>query len=379
MSTYVADLAFTPVSEVEPCPDRPGLKRVKPSSIGPRETFDVQPCEMTDMAQDSFVPDLLANGFDTADISSLAGLQEVLERCRQAGWVEDEDVAAIRSAIDGATLELGGGRTITVQFVSDDGLFMRKAGPNGLKITGEMGKVNDHGAAVAVHADQDVLGTPLVQLMEGRAPELFHHEAPDSSNDSGSMNLLNVWIPLSATVRPLVLADSTTIDRPKHQLRYGILVDGFLEREESSRINDIWSFLYDEAHEWYFRSDMTASTAYVFDTLSTAHGSVILPGEDVAEKAYLALGEALDALANGDVEALRGAVADFEAEEPEVATPALRVAITEMHRLIAVAEANAQTLCAEESEATAWITQAEAARSAVERKSIELRIVASSS
>ncbi len=124
---------------------------------------------------------------------------------------------------------------------------------------------------------------------------------------------------------------------------------------------------------------MNASTAYVFDTLSTAHGSAILPGEDVAERSYLALGVLLDAIDQGDAQALCAAATAHGPEQPEVATAPLRQAIDEMDRLIAEAEQNADHLCSDAGAAAQWIAQVGEARSAVERKSIELRIVASAS
>ena len=69
------------------------------------------------------------------------------------------------------------------------------------------------------------------------------------------------------------------LDRRRHQLRYGLATQSFLEREEDMTINDIWTFLHHPDQRWHLRSDMDHRSAYVFDTLSTAHGACTLPGE----------------------------------------------------------------------------------------------------
>jgi hypothetical protein len=141
----------------------------------------------------------------------------------------------------------------------------------------------DHDAAREVHADQDVEGTPLRQILRGAAPWLFHHDSPDRRNLRSPIHLINLWIPLEQATRPLALMDRRTLDRKAHQLRYGLPTDDFLRRREDMRINDIWTFLHDPRQQWYFTSSMPANTAYVFETLGTPHGSFILPGEALAE------------------------------------------------------------------------------------------------
>src|SRR5690606_15209679 len=101
--------------------------------------------------------------------------------------------------------------------------------------------------------------------------------------------LVNLWIPLQQVTRPLALMDRRTLDARAHQLRYALPTDGFLEREEDTRENDIWAFLHDAGQQWYFHSHMGHDRAYVFDTLGEPHGAFILPGEDVAEYYYLQL------------------------------------------------------------------------------------------
>src|SRR5690606_27658962 len=146
--------------------------------------------------------------------------------------------------------------------------------------------MNDHGGATSIHADQDVYGTPLTELMDGRAPSLFRHDSPDGSNDDAGLMLANLWIPLQQITQPLVLGDGRSIDRRRHQLRYGLATQSFLERDDDMVINDIWTFLHDPDQRWYLRSEMDHRSAYVFNTLSTPHGAAVLPGEDLAEQCY---------------------------------------------------------------------------------------------
>mgnify|MGYP000940183168 CR=1 FL=1 len=84
--------------------------------------------------------------------------------------VGEADAEVIRSSIDGAVLSCSGGRTITVLHLAGEGLFMRTGGPNGMSLVPTHTRgMNDHGVATSVHIDQDVYGTPLTQVMSGRA------------------------------------------------------------------------------------------------------------------------------------------------------------------------------------------------------------------
>jgi hypothetical protein len=42
-------------------------------------------------------------------------------------------------------------------------------------------EMNSHDAALVVHGDQGVRGTPLKQIMRGFAPCLFRHQTPDGN------------------------------------------------------------------------------------------------------------------------------------------------------------------------------------------------------
>jgi hypothetical protein len=296
---------------------------------------------------------------------------------REAGVVTDEDAATIRSSLQGAVLHRADGRTVTVLHLADEGFIMRKAGPNGMSVVGPRSSgMNDHGGATSVHADQDVFGTPLTQLMDGRAPSLFRHDSPDGDNRDAGLMLVNLWIPLQQITQPLVLADGRSIDRPRHQLRYGLATEGFLDRDDDMAVNDIWTFLHHPDQRWYVRSEMDHRRAYVFDTCSTAHGACTLPGEDVAERCYRSSEGAEAAVAAGDVAALVEAVTSIrQPDTPTDAPPALRAAIDAMAAVAEEAYADPASVVADGAEA--WLARSREARGRVVRMSLEMRMVVS--
>ncbi|WP_434424560.1 hypothetical protein [Nannocystis pusilla] len=182
-------------------------------------------------------------------------LQAALERVRVAGRLGPADAAEIRRNLLGRMFTLPSGERLWLLFIAREGFFMRRAGPGGMALTREPNpEMNEHDASVAVHADQDVEGTPLRQMMRGAAPWLFRHESPGRRNRLSRLALLNVWIPLEQVTRPLVLMDRRSLDRQRHQLRYGLITDAILPRGEDMRINDIWTFLHDDEQRWHFTS-----------------------------------------------------------------------------------------------------------------------------
>lgn len=373
-------LGFVPSSVAVPDADRPELLRAGPRAAAPyaRELVETHVVRATDTGHDDAArPDLLEFGFDTVDLSPLDALQRVCARVRDAGVVSEADAAVIRSSLQGSTLRCAGGRNITVLYLADEGFIMRKAGPNGMAVVGPQSDgMNDHGGATSVHADQDVFGTPLTQLMDGRAPTLFRHDSPDGANRDAGLMLVNLWIPLQQIAQPLALADGRTIDRRRHQLRYGLATESFLDREDDMAVNDIWTFLHDPDQRWYLRSDMDHRSAYVFDTLSTPHGACTLPGEDVAERCYRSLADAEAAVASGDVPALIEVLAPVRREgTPEQTPPALRNAIDAMVAVAGEALADPAYTCGEDAEA--WLTRSRDARQRLVRMSLEMRMVVS--
>jgi hypothetical protein len=375
--TYTVDLGFIPASQAVPDEERPPLLRARPRAATPygEEGIEVRACEATDWSQAEVDLDLFTLGFDEVDLTADRDLQAVLASVRSAGRISDEDGAAIRSALDGARLRCSSGRELQVLHVADEGLIMRTGGPNGLSLTGPTTRgMNGHGPATSVHSDQDVFGTPLTQLMDGRAPELFRHESPDGSNRHASLMLLNLWIPLQQITRPLVLADGRTVDRRSHQLRFGLATDSFLDRGEDQKVNDIWTFLHHPDQRWYFSSDLDHTRALVFDTLSTPHTAAVLSGEDAAERCYLALEAAEAAAERGDVAEVRRAASEARGATAPSAPPALRRAVDEMASLL---EQAADDPAAMVSGTQEWVARSRAARRRVVRMSIELRMVAS--
>ena len=373
-ATYPVLLGFAPESVAIPDPDHEGLRRAGPRSSAPYGDSNVElhACEATDCLDGDVAPGLLTFGFDTVDLSALDNVQAACAAIGAAGAVTDKQADEIRAALDGAILPTVGDQAVRVMHIADEGFIMRTAGPNGLSMVGPTSSgMNGHGQATSVHADQDVFGTPLTQLMDGRAPELFVHDSPDGFNHDAGLLLVNFWIPLHQITQPLVLADGRSIDRRRHQLRYGLATDSFLERDGEMVINDIWSFLHHDEQRWYFRSEMNHRHAHVFNTLSTPHGAGTLPGEDVAERCYLVL-EALEAAADRD--SVHAVLADHGGiDRVEITTPALADAIDTMRGLIDAAIADPGSIGGDE----AWLDAARLARRRVVRMSLELRMVVS--
>jgi hypothetical protein len=378
-ATVKVALGFVPPSAAIPDADHPGLLRAGPRASAPyaRRGLEHHECSVIDWYQDpSVVPDLLDVGFDTVDLSGLDAAQEACARVREAGSVTDDDATTIRAALEGAVLRCASGRTVKVMYLAPEGFIMRKSGPNGLSVVGERSTgMNDHGAATSVHADQDVYGTPLTQVMDGRAPSLFRHDSPDGHNHDAGLMLVNVWIPLQQITQPLVLGDGRSIDRQRHQLRYGLPTDTFLEREEDMAINDIWTFLHDPSQRWYLRSEMDHRTAYVFNTLSTPHGSCALPGEDIAEQCYRSLEDAEAAVVSVDRTALGEAVAYAPPALSLDVPPALRAAIATMGVVADEARRDPDSVCGPRAEQ--WLAASRSARRRVVRMSLEMRAVVS--
>lgn len=379
LAAVPVELGFLPPEQAIADPDHPGLLRAGPRAAAPYgdDRVEFHTCRATDLSVDrSESPDLVEGGLDTVDLTGLESLQAACARVLVAGRVEPDDAETIRGALDGAELPCASGRSLRVRFLAGEGFFMRTVGPCRMPMAPHADGMNDHGGAASVHADQDVYGTPLVQLMDGRAPELFRHVSPDGENHDADLMLVNLWIPLQQVVQPLVLADGRTIDRRRHQLRYGLRTTDFLDRDEDMAINDIWSFLHDDSQRWFFRSEMDFRSAWVFNTLSTPHGAGVLPGEDLAARCYRALQDVELAVGRGDAAAVTGAAREVAGSEiPEGAPAPLRLAIGRMLRLLARAEEDPSGTVS--SASAEWVEDSAAARRAVVRMSLELRLVVS--
>ncbi len=365
-----APLGFARPEHVLPDAERPGLLRARtlPMDTAADEAYDYRLCVLNDCTHaESAQPRLESAGCETVDLSSIAALQRAIESLRVEDRVTESSAQAIRDSLTGAYLELNDGKRLRIEHVADEGLIHRRAGPNGLDVNpGGVEGANGHGGAAAVHGDQDVFGTPLAQMMNGGAPELFRHRSPDACNETSPLFLLNLWIPIQQITRPLVLMDRRTLDQAKHQLRYGLPVTRFLDRDEASSVNDIWKFLPHPDQVWFYRSTMGPGEGWLFDTLGAPHGACVLPGEDAIESLFRLLGDALDAHTAADARALSG-IARAEPPSLSDSTPApVRAAWQRMTALLR--EANAP--------GDAWRVRVIDARDAVVRKSVEMRLVA---
>jgi hypothetical protein len=370
-----AQLAFTRPEHVTPAGAGPSRARTLDAgeAADPR-SYDLRRCRIADCG-DEFRPDLREHGFSHVDLSRMHALQAALERVRAAAHLGDADAAEIRRRLLGRALPLPDGARLWLLFIARDGFFMRRAGPNGLPLypaAHQLGR-NGHDAARTVHADQDVDGTPVRQILRGAAPWLFHHDSPRGANRRSRLHLLNLWIPLEQVTRPLALMDTRTVDRRAHQLRYGLPTDTFLRRDEDMRVNDIWTFLHDDAQRWYFTADMDPRRAYVFETLGTPHGSFIVPGEERAESSYRRLTAAV-AAARDEAAFLRALNAGTDPPSPEPGTEPLRRAIAAMDELIREGRLAAPAICRDDPRG--WLARAAQAAERVVRKSLEMRAIA---
>jgi len=368
------DLGFSKASEVVDDHEGRGLKRAitRPIDYDFEKQFERRRCKVQDLCAPAQVqPDLRRMGFETINLAPLEKLQTLLETIKDAGEIGEEEARQLRRHLTGAVFPLSRGRCLKMLNIAPEGLVMRTGGPNGLKVNPhlEMTGMNHHDVALAVHGDQDVRGTPLKQLMRGFAPFLFRHQTPDGSNRLSPLVLVNLWIPLQQITRPLTLMDRRTLDTRRHQLRYALPTDSFLDRKEDMKLNDIWAFLHDDAQQWYYHSRMGHETAYVFDTLGEPHGSFILPGEEVAEHYYLQLQQLRQQLLDGEP-VRRPTVAG--PEPPADTTAPLRRAIESMATLVATVPVDEPGKPAVD----VWLARSEEAMESVVRRSLEMRVVA---
>lgn len=368
-----ADLGFSRLAEVVDDDEGRGLRRAitRPVDLEFSSQFEHRRCQIRDLCGAGHPePGLRSMGFETIDLRDRKGLQSLLSEVKSAGEINVAQSKQLRRFLQGSVFRLSHGRCLKMLHVAPEGLVMRKGGPNGLKVEPDlaMTEMNHHDVALAVHGDQDVRGTPLRQIMRGFAPSLFNHRTPDGSNRWSPLTLVNLWIPLQQITRPLALMDRRTLDADKHQLRYALPTDSFLDRREDMRLNDIWAFLHDDNQRWYFHSDMNHETAYVFDTLGEPHGSFTVPGEEVAEHYYRQLCQ----LCRQFKEGAPVRVETAEPRSPQKTTAPLQKAIDTMAALVARAPAHeaAQPVIDE------WLAQAVSAMNSVVRKSLEMRVVA---
>ncbi|MGB1014227.1 MAG: hypothetical protein ACPG4T_08855 [Nannocystaceae bacterium] len=373
-----AELSFTRSTDVvREEPDAPLRARTLDiEAMANPDSYDQQSCWVQDCSvQPTFTPQLAKHGFTRADLSSRTELQAVFEKIRRAGAADDRDAQAVRKLLSRTMLPLSDGSRLFVLYIAPEGLIVRTAGPNRMAIArdGDRQGVNGHDAAMTVHADQDVEGTPVRQILRKTAPWLFHHNSPTRKNSFSPLYLVNLWVPLDQVTRPLALMDGCTLNRRAHQLRYGLPTEHFLQRRSDMRVNDIWTFLHDSGQEWYFSSQMDARQAYVFETLATPHGAIVLPGEARAEARYRQLQAAIAAVEAGDPDQLRVALNHDPDPTPAPVTASLSRAIGEIEAALDQARSEAEGVCGPLR--CSWLGEARVAASRVIRKSLEMRVV----
>jgi len=369
-----ADLGFSRPAEVVDDDGSRGLKRAvtRPVDQDFSSQFEYRRCQIRDLCGAGHPqPGLRSMGFETIDLRDREDLQSLLCDIKVAGEISEAQSRQLRRYLQGSIFPLSRGRCLKMLHVAPEGLVMRRGGPNGLKVdpNRSMTEMNHHDVALAIHGDQDVRGTPLRQIMRGFAPAMFNHRTPDGSNRWSPLALVNLWIPLQQITRPLALMDRRTLNARRHQLRYALPTDTFLDRREDMRLNDIWAFLHDDEQRWYFHSHMNHEKAYVFDTLGEPHGSFTVPGEDVAEHYYQLLLQVREQLAGG----VSSRVAPvMPPRTPAQTTAPLRKAIDSMASLVAHAPTNESG----QSAIDVWQARAAEAMDSVVRKSLEMRVVA---
>lgn len=365
--TVRASLGFSRPAEVVEDYDNRGLKRAvtRPLDGDFDAQFEMRECALNDWSRrGAGALDLLTMGFEAIDLSPHKELQALLAGVRAAAEITPDEAKQLRRLLTGRVFPLAQGKCLKFLNIAPEGLIMRQGGPNGMKLGHTMSEMNGHDVAMAVHGDQDVFGTPLRQIMRGRAPMILRHQSPDARNTLSPLVLVNVWIPLQQITRPLTFMDRRTLKGPQQQLRYALPTETFLDRSEDMRFNDIWSFLYDEEQGWYFSSDMGHDQAYVFDTLGEPHGATTLPGEEVAEYYYRVLKQRLLALETGEPLDEGGQPPELPADTPE----ALHNAVARMAQL-AAAQPSVDA-------SDTWRADVEEALDKVVRKSLEMRVVA---
>ncbi len=377
LDAVTAELAFTRPEEVTA--EAGGLRRARTIPVAAEraaEAFDLRRCAIVDLSRGALRAALWTHGFDVAELRGHQGLEAALAGVCAARRLDARAAAAIRASLRFASLRLASGGRLRLLHVAAEGLFMRRALPGGE--AAPPGQC-EHDAAISVHVDQDVDGTPLRQLLGGLAPRLSRHDSPLRHNHRARLVLVNVWIPLEQVTRPLALMDGRSLDRRAHQLRYGLPLAGILDgRSKRMRVNDIWKLLHDPGQRWYFDSELDAGRAWVFDTLSTPHGSFVLAGEGRAAARRRAVVAAVGAIEQGALAAARAAL-DREVEAATAgeapATASLARAIAEIEAVIAEGR-RLLAACTAAGEAASWAARADVAAERLVRKSIELRAVA---
>lgn len=384
-ATVCGAFAFMQPSTVRPDSERRGLLRAgsQPLTRVPDpDRYDLRATDVVDLTtRRDLVPSLEREGFAQVHVGDDPRLRAVLQRVRARGHLDRDAERAIRRTLLGRVLTTGDHGRLRIIHIAGEGFIMRRQGPNGSGAAKATSDKVHHDAARIVHIDQDVDGTPVRQILRGAAPWLFRHRSPLSANRRAPLHLLNLWIPLDQVVAPLALLDGGTLDRARHQLRYGLSTDAILDRDdEGRRVNDIWTLLHHPDQRWYFTSELEMGRGYVFETLSTAHSAFVLPGEDRAERLLVELARLEQSLRppgrvelNGILAGLRGTL------EADTSAPRTRPLMNAIETGFDLMDEACSVVSTGDIPATwleGWRARLEVLRHRLTRKSLEMRLVA---
>jgi len=316
--------------------------------LGYRDQWDLQRIRIYDLARgkgrgaDHFEPDIFSNGFAIADLSFLRDLQAALYQVASQDHIGKHDVQKLTQAVTGVPIPLGAGHTLEVLGVDTSTLYMRKSGPDAMSlgVTEQSGRTLR--AAVNVHTDGDVDSERHSPGWKRR----FHH----SGNPSSETFVLNLWIPLQQPVRPLAVMDCATLDRKRDQVQQMFTLPARKNGEalhplapeevpQTPQTGENHCYLHRSSQEWYFKSDMGPGQALVFDTMSTPHGTFLLPGETELGQLFRQLQRAVAVLTEqGPHEAVSIGALNFalwpDAQEPSSLCPEPEAAPVETLRTL---------------------------------------------
>ena len=243
-------------------------------------------------------PGLVTKGFTLFQLANNKRLQSILRTIHSTAVLTEHDKKEILSSLSMKSFQTSDQKhNVRIVYPVPDGLFLRQAGPNKLKVYDNEGRECMPSAENA-HVDNNVDGT-LKQLMRGWAPWIFHFTSPGKKNHVSPLFIMRIWIPLQQPVRPLCVLNQQTFNRTREQIAFHLPTGDFLQKEQRSlngllshgvkddlSLVDVWHTLHGEQQEWWFQSDMNYTQALAFSTLDGAHTSCSLPGESVLAELY---------------------------------------------------------------------------------------------
>lgn len=274
------DIPFGDDALVEPgaasYPDDFNLSDPFPNTHTSRKLRHVR---LHDAASSKRKPSLVENDLEFVRFDHDEVLKETLEEVGRQNSLGDDQKRLLTRRFAGRILNLLDGSFAFLLHVAPEGLALRTVGPGGSPMHG------DPWVAMA-HADQNVHGKPINSLLAGLAPWLFHERY-------SPLAVLNVWMPAQHMYsQPLVLMDTASL-HPANRFTYRIYANGSVG---GARLNDCWTYTYNESQHWWWHSELHPPAAVVFSTLRTPHTSVSLHGEEALQPLWLSLRRAAQAV-----------------------------------------------------------------------------------